>query len=59
MCVKDGHTESFKLVITGKVEIPQKTSEKTEDGIDKARARGDGKKSDIEINKTNDEMESL
>lgn len=59
VCVKDGQTESFKLVITGEVEIPQKASGQIEDGIDKIRARRDGKRSDIEINKTNDEVGSL
>lgn len=57
-CVKDGQTESFKLVITGEVEIPQKANEQVEDRIGKVRASGDGKRSDIEINKTNDEVKS-
>lgn len=57
-CVKGGQTEGVKLVITGEVEIPQKASKQVEDGISKVRSRGDGKWSDIEINKTNDEVES-
>lgn len=39
--VKDGQTESFKLVTRREVEIPQKASEQAEDVIGKVRARGD------------------
>lgn len=49
----------LETVITGEVEIPQKVSEQAEDWIGKVRAREDGKRSDTEINKTNDQVESL
>lgn len=58
VCVKGGQTESFKLVITGQAETPQKASDQVEDRTGKVRARGDGKRSDIGINKTYDEAES-
>lgn len=43
VCVKDSQTESFKLVITGEVEIPQKASGQIEDGIDKSQERWEEK----------------
>lgn len=43
----------------GEVEIPQKASEQVENVICKVRARGDRKRSDVEINKTNGDVEAL
>lgn len=43
----------------GEVEIPQKASEQVENVISKVRAREDGKRSDIEINKPKDDVEAL
>ena len=52
VCQQDGQNESFKPGITGEVEIPQQASEQVVDGIGKLRARGDGNRRDMAINKT-------
>ena len=50
VCQKEGQTESFKLGITGEAEIPQEPSKQVVAG--KLKARGDGNRRDIAINKT-------
>lgn len=51
-CQQNGWTEGFKLGITGEVQIPQQASEQVVNRVGKMKAREDGNRRDIAINKT-------